>query len=328
MFKHSSRVSAVLPRPRLVLAAFALAACALAAASPARAAPAATELLYERTLMMTADARCRLFTPPIGSALAAAADQARGAALRAGTAETAVAAAQDRARAKALATPCASRDLATAAARVRTAFQAYAELSRMSFPGRFADWRGDRGAAVASPSTPPRRGPVWRLVQIAAQGVRPTLVGLSTGPAGAADGDVFTVVGARPQALAASTVRLVMRDPRLDASPYLDPRGRGLAARLPPRDRDRVILAATRAAAPRTLLPSEASGGGAFAFPPGAAPALAALDARDAVAVEFVYPGLAVGRGGERVETAWIEVGDFAAGLAFLKAGRSAAPRP
>ena len=39
---------------------------------------------YERTVMSVADARCRLFTPEIASALSAARAQARGAALRAG----------------------------------------------------------------------------------------------------------------------------------------------------------------------------------------------------------------------------------------------------
>jgi hypothetical protein len=53
-------------------------------------------------------------------------------------------------------------------------------------------------------------------------------------------------------------------------------------------------------------------------FPAAAANALAALDPREAATVEFLFPS---GQG-ERVEAASIEVGDFAAGRAFLAAGR------
>ena len=52
-----------------------------------------------------------------------------------------------------------------------------------------------------------------------------------------------------------------------------------------------------------------------FAFPAAAAQALEALDPREVVAVEFVYPD----RPSER---ALFEVGDFAAGRAFLSARR------
>jgi len=49
----------------------------------ARAQPA--DLFYERTVMSAADSRCGLFTPEVSAALASAAAQARGAAIRAGT---------------------------------------------------------------------------------------------------------------------------------------------------------------------------------------------------------------------------------------------------
>jgi hypothetical protein len=53
-------------------------------------------------------------------------------------------------------------------------------------------------------------------------------------------------------------------------------------------------------------------------FPQEAAKAMAALDPRESATVELVFPT----RTGERVQTALIEVGDFAAGRAFLAAGR------
>ena len=46
--------------------------------------------------------------------------------------------------------------------------------------------------------------------------------------------------------------------------------------------------------------------------------ALAALDPREAVAIEFLIPSA----GADQVRTAYIEVGDFAAGRAFLTASQ------
>ena len=60
------------------------------------------------------------------------------------------------------------------------------------------------------------------------------------------------------------------------------------------------------------LLPKGSEDGWAFRFPAAAAQALADLDPREAIAVEFLFPG-------ERVRTAYVEVGDFAAGRAFLQ---------
>src|ERR1700758_2248360 len=60
------------------------------AASPGFAHAQILDLVYERTVMTAADARCDLFTPEISAALAAAQAQAHGAALRAGAAPDAV----------------------------------------------------------------------------------------------------------------------------------------------------------------------------------------------------------------------------------------------
>ncbi len=53
----------------------------------------------------------------------------------------------------------------------------------------------------------------------------------------------------------------------------------------------------------------------AFRFPAEAAGALAMLDPREAVAVEFLFEG----SGRDQVRRAYVEVGDFAAGRAFLQ---------
>lgn len=275
-------------------------------------AAAGSDTVYARTLLLRADARCRLFTPDIAAALSAAASQARGAALRAGTPSAAVDGAQTRARAKADGTDCRSKDLAIAAARVRQAFAGYAQLSAMSFPGGYADWRAVRRRP--DPAHPSR--PQWSLVQFSPAGTRPTLVGLRAEGRGVAP--QLSVANAAPDALAASSARLVLRDPAKAAVPYVDARRRALSAQLPPRPLDRIILAQSKSVAPASLLPSQTPHGVLFQFPPAAVEALAALDPREAVAVEFVYPSAS----GERIATAWIEAGDFAAARAFLAVRR------
>ena len=52
----------------------------------------------------------------------------------------------------------------------------------------------------------------------------------------------------------------------------------------------------------------------AYRFPAAAANAMILLDPREAVQVEFLFNGPA----GDVVRTAYVEVGDFAAGRAFL----------
>ncbi len=80
----------------------------------------------------------------------------------------------------------------------------------------------------------------------------------------------------------------------------------------PPRGATRAFMAEARSEADDLLLPKGSEGGWAFRFPAAAAQALADLDPREAVAVEFLFPG-------DRVRTAYVEVGDFAAGRAFLQ---------
>ena len=120
------------------------AALVLASAGAAWAGTSAAELFYERSVMTAADGACRLFAPDIGAALAAAKAQARGAALRSGVDPASLAGIETRAAAVADAAGCGSADIATAAARVRSAFEGYAHLERMQFPGEFAAWTAAR----------------------------------------------------------------------------------------------------------------------------------------------------------------------------------------
>ena len=264
---------------------------------------------YERTVMSAADARCRLFTPEIASALSAARAQARGAALRAGADGAALRALATRAQQKAQATACGSSDLAVAAGRVRTAFEGFSRLPRMSFPGDLATWRADRTYALD--------GPTWRLAQDGRIGSQTFTFGLAGRRGETTRLLVVSDFGAGPAPYAA---RLLVRDAARAPDAYLHvlkvsaTMRLPLAARAPPRSAMRAFSAEARDQAEQRLLSPRQTSATAFRFPAAAAEAIAALDPREAVAVEFVF----MGNSGDVVRTAYVEVGDFAAGQAFL----------
>jgi hypothetical protein len=280
--------------------------CATIAAAPGLAHAQAADLFYERTVMTAADARCGLFAPEVSAALAAGAAQARGAALRAGTPQDTLKALERGARAQASRVDCRSRDMAIAAQRVRDAFAGFAKVTRLSYPGDMAGWQADRneGAKVR-----------WRLVQHARTGPDPVSFGLA-GAEGA--GALLAVVrfgdGATPY-----SARLILRDSDRTMGPYLSRRGSEalraipLERRLPQGSGLKSYVAEARSPAGADLLPRGAESGWAFRFPSEAARELAGLDPREAVAVEFYFADTR-----RPVRRAFIEVGDFAAGRAFL----------
>jgi len=267
----------------------------------------AASLLYERTLMDKAGARCHLFAADIAAALAASATQARGASLRSGLPNAAVQQIQARAELKAYAVPCNSADLAVAAQRVRKAFEGYAGLREMAFPGTRAKWQADRKPWPLVVNGKVQPGPRWRLWQAASGGMT---VGMTSGAA-------LVAVTTAPDAGNASGARLILRDPAKAADAVIDPRHADLAGRAPPRSVTQVFLAQSVGPAPMSLLPT-GSQGVMITFPSDGAKAMASLDPRETATVELVFPT----RDGERVETSLVEVGDFAAGRAFLVAGR------
>jgi hypothetical protein len=271
-------------------------------------ADSAETLLYERTLMDRAGARCHLFSPDIAAALSAAGTQARGAVLRGGGSAAGVRQIEDRAALKAYAVPCASPDLATAATRVRRAFDGYADLRFMRFPGSFSPWQAERKPWPLVVKGKVQPGPRWRLTQTAQSDAGVVTFGM-------ADGPELVVVTTAGDAGRAAGARLLLRDPAKAADPFLDPRRPGLLGRVPPRALTQAFLARSLGPAPASL---SLGGGTELRFSADAAQALAMLDPREAATVELVFPT----RTGERVETAIIEVGDFAAARAFLAVGR------
>jgi hypothetical protein len=284
-------------------------AAALVAVPMAAQAQPAVSLLYERTLMSTADARCHLFKPQIASALQAAAEQARGAALQAGVSQPQIDAAQMRARAKAASVACNTPDLQLAATRVRQAFDGYAQLIRMTFKGVFSEWRAER-------PHPARKEMRWALLQFAAAVDGSNLRGshLMIGLAGLPGRMQLTVLSDDPRAAKASVARIILRDPTKLGAPYADPHRKDLAGHLPPLDLTQSFLAGGRAAAPAPLLPIGSRSGTMFVFRPLVREAMERLDPRDTFAVQIVFPSPE----GDRVLTGWAEIGDFRAGEAFL----------
>ena len=292
---------------RVVCGWIGLAAAGGLLAAPGVSTAAAADLFYERTVMTAADARCGLFEPPIGAALAAGRIQARGAEFRAGADKTALARLEGRAKAKAAATDCASSDLNLAAERVRDAYAGYAQMARMTYPGEVAEWRADRTAGVAAR---------WRLQQTARFGWDQMTFGL----AGREGANALMAVATFADGGSPYAARLVLRDASVTLGPYLDARGQSLAdlplaRRLPPPGGREAFTAEARSTAGVDLLPKGAKSGWAFRFPAAAAQALAGLDPREAVAVEFMFAGSS----GDTIRRAYVEVGDFAAGRAFLQ---------
>lgn len=285
----------------------ATATCALLALAPTLAGAGPADHYYERTVMVAADIRCDLFTPAIGSALAAAQAQARGAALRAGVDSATLAVVARNAQVRADATACDSEDLDVAARRVRSAFELYSKLGRMTYPGEIADWRADRGTGRAAR---------WRLAQNAAFGWDRMVFGI----AGREGSEALMAVAMFADGQEPYAARLVMRDVARTSGPYLDQRTQGgratLAKRLPP-DAVLSFSAEARSAAGLDLLPKNTSSGVAFRFPRQALRAMGALDPRESVAVEFLFAG-----DRDSIRKAYVEVGDFAAGQAFLRTSR------
>ncbi len=244
------------------------------------------DLFRERVAMNAADARCRLFDAQTSAALAAGAAQARTAALRAGYAPEALDRGADDARSQVARFACNSARMLKAATEVRGAFRAYSGLERMAFPGQMGGWQADR--------IMPRESAAWRLAQDAWAGQDKVVFGV----AGVQGSQSVTLAVAPADGASPYAARLLVRD----------------AARTPLRASAKVILASGRTPAGLALRPKGAGAAFAFRFPPAAMQAMQQLDPREAVSVEILYPS----DRGDLVRTAFLEVGDFDAGMAFL----------
>lgn len=293
-----------MPHPRTLINPAALGMAMAAVFAAGAAAAAATDLYYERSLMAEAGDRCNLFTPQLQSALVSGREQARGAALRGGSSVQDLRGIAERARARARSTPCDSPDLGIAAQRVRSGFAGYARLLRQDFPGDVGIWKADRSVSA--------QRPLWRLSQDVRQGG----IQIRLGIASRVGSDSLMVVTSFPDGARPYAARIVMRDRRLTSGPYLDARGEGLKTlplqrRMPRVGPFETYSAESRSPAGADLLPPGMTSGWAFRFPNAAAGAMADLDPREAIRVEFLFAS-----GPSR--QIYLEVGDFAAARAFL----------
>jgi hypothetical protein len=278
--------------------------------APAVAHAGAADAYYERAVMTDANQRCHLFTPALAAALGAAQAQAHGAALRSGMTNSDLDALARRAWTAAGSVSCASRDIAVAAQRVRTAFDGYSRMEKMSFAGDTSAWSADR--AVSANVTR------WQLSQAEPFGWNSLIFGI----AGRGGDMALIAVASFPDGGKPYGARLVMRDQARAPDPFLNiirasSNGRlPLDARMPPSGATTAYFAQDRQAADASLLPRGARSGVAFRFPPAAGDAIARLDPRESIAIEFLFADPS--GGGDVTRTAYIEVGDYAAGRAFL----------
>ncbi len=277
----------------------AIAVGVVAMAMPVAAQAEGTGTYYDRSFVLAAHEKCDLFPAPVAGALSAATLQSRGAALRAGTAETALRETADRARARARQVSCANPELTLVRDRVADAFAGWQRIPRMDFIGDRGTWTADRVR---------REGATWRLAQPSVTGASPVRFGLSA----AADGRqsltaVVSFVG-RPRPYAA---RIVMRDTGLASRPWLTPAG---SAVLPPEAVRRTAWSAGVAPAAEGLLATGQTQGEAWTFADAAGDQLSRLDPREPFVLEFLF------RDGS-VASATFEAGDFAAARAFVSLG-------
>lgn len=269
---------------------------------PAGASPEAiasvSRTYYERSFVVEADARCRLFSPDLGNALSASALQARGAAARAGASEALLSETLQRARTGAASTACQDPELAVVRDRVASAFSAWTAMRQMDFPGIRGGWNADRTPFASTG---------WRLVQTTSTGGASVGFGLEADSRGQESlSVVVSFVGqSRPYA-----VRLSLRDPARAPHPWLAAE----SGSLPPEAARQAFFAASNRQADPLLLPEGREQGEVWVFPMEAANAISALDPREAFVVEFMFRD-------DSVAKARLEAGDFAAGRAFTAMG-------
>ena len=284
---------------------FGVAAAFCGAFGASALAQSAQDQFYERSFVAALNVRCELFDARSTAALEAARLQVRGALIRADVPEAVLAEAVSVSDRAAMALDCEAEETLALAERFQDAFSGYLTLRTMDFPGESRGWTTDRG--------PLAYGAGW----VGWQDAEP----LRTGVAAFADGPALAVRA--PQDAGRLTgARLVLRDPTGEPNLF-DPTIGGLLPARPGAEWVRYgppDHASTHywAAARFTPEESEALGGPGFRFGDDAAIALAAADPRETVRIDFIGPL------GEPAAQIWVEVGDFAAALAFLRAAMPA----
>lgn len=264
---------------------------------PMTASAAAPDVMYaERSALLGADRTCGLFDPPLRAALEAATVQARGALLRSGWTEDRADRLGRAATAEGGAKRCSDPAIAAAARNARAGFAGWARLMSMRFTGGASGWNASRihdhdDFYLRQDVTSPRA----MTFGIRQEGPR-AAVGLML-PLGATEA-------------APAAARLYFRDRARAPRSAADLPGRvstGLAALAASRASSETLWASSR----RTVQVKERRAA-VFLFPDAAMAKIGALDPREALVLEV---DTAAG-----LQRFYVEVGDFAAGQAFLQA--------
>tara|TARA_R110002096_G_scaffold12422_3_gene44752 strand:+ start:1829 stop:2692 length:864 start_codon:yes stop_codon:yes gene_type:complete len=273
--------------------------CAFLLLTGAAQAQTAQEAFAERSLAVAVDDRCALLSTRERDTLTASWLQSRGTLLRSGYSAEDIRSTFEIIARRASTQSCESDAATGLVAGVRGAFDLFSRMPALDYPGSARMWSAQR-----------RRGeiPVWTLSQTLADRPLPPRFGLYSDPTG----EVLTL--SLPDTASPASVVLVVRDIAKAPSP-VDPTlggllavsGRPAWARLapPPHAEARFWINGRRQIDDRTFLE----------FPDTATAALAGLDPREAARIELYNSH------GELIESFHVEVGDFAAGLAFLAAG-------
>ena len=293
------------------LASAATLGLALAGTGSAAFASNAGNAYGERQLAVDLDARCGLFTEGQRAALDAARLQARGMALRDGYSASTLDNYARQIAAQADATDCTMPEVADMRARVADAFNAWQVIRDMNFPGQDFTWAATRSYIEG------RLG--WALLQDTGE--------IRVGMARIDDTRRLTAV--LPATRGAASAVLVLRDTRRSPELYdvtmggmfPAPEGASWVHWTPPDYARTLIWAAGRGSAADAQALGSTGSELVFEFTDRAADELAARDPREAARIELID------RQGNVVATHYFEVGDFAAGRAFIHAGDPAAPR-
>jgi len=273
-------------------------------AAPALADDATAALFGERQLALAIDTRCGLFTDAQRNALDAARLQARGLLLREGVSLHALDDYTRDLQRQAAGIACNDPAVGNLQHRVVEGFVGWVRIPAMDFPGAHFTWTSSRGVMPDMP--------IWSIVQDQGN----LKIGVST-----RDGQRQLSLALPGSERRATSAILVLRD--MDRQPtlydatmggsYAGPTDAPWARWTPPRfaqsrhwasGRDTGRTAATLAGEDDATL---------FDFPMSAADAMAARDPRETARIELMD------RHGNIVASHYIEIGDFAAALAFLR---------
>lgn len=289
---------------RRVITALMAAAAGLSAAS----AQDAADVFGERAMALALNTQCAMFTDSQSAVLEASFLQARNTLLRAGTQPGQLDAVQTDIQREAARKPCNAPEIIALRETVLSAYDAYSRRLRQDFPGGTFGWSARRPTGFETPE--------WLIHQ-----------DTGTVEAGIAriDGENHLAITIPGSGDFTSAV-MILRDPAREPGLY-DPTLGGMFAMpdgaewvryaAPDYAMTRVWASGRLSAETVASLSDEGAVRIGYRFGERALEALIERDPREAARIDFLN------RRGERVMSHYFEIADFAAALAFLRAGET-----